>query len=82
MHNISFMSLLLILVAVLVLFGRGKISSLMGELGEGITAFKNGLGAHPNARNADAPRDLPKPLNPQTSLAHETQAQNSDTKNT
>jgi sec-independent protein translocase protein TatA len=28
---------------VLVLFGRGKISSLMGEVGKGITAFKRGV---------------------------------------
>jgi len=28
---------------VLVLFGRGKISSLMGEVGKGITSFKKGL---------------------------------------
>ena len=32
--------LILIAVVVLVLFGRGKISSLMGEVGKGITAFK------------------------------------------
>ena len=25
------------------LFGRGKISSLMGEVGKGITAFKKGV---------------------------------------
>ena len=30
-------------VVVLVLFGRGKISSLMGEVGKGITAFKKGV---------------------------------------
>ena len=30
---------LLIAVVVLVLFGRGKISSLMGEVGKGITSF-------------------------------------------
>jgi sec-independent protein translocase protein TatA len=26
-----------------VLFGRGKISSLMGEVGKGITSFKKGI---------------------------------------
>jgi sec-independent protein translocase protein TatA len=34
---------LLIAVVVLVLFGRGKISSLMGEVGKGITSFKKGI---------------------------------------
>ncbi len=28
---------------VLVLFGKGKVSSLMGEVGKGITAFKKGV---------------------------------------
>jgi sec-independent protein translocase protein TatA len=27
----------------LVLFGRGKISAMMGEMGKGITAFKKGV---------------------------------------
>ena len=34
---------LLIAVVVLVLFGRGKIASLMGEVGKGITSFKKGV---------------------------------------
>ena len=33
----------LLLIAVVVLVGRGKISSLMGEVGKGITAFKKGV---------------------------------------
>lgn len=43
MHTISPMSMLLIAIVILVLFGRGKISSLMGEAGKGITAFRKGL---------------------------------------
>ncbi len=35
--------LLVIGIVVLVLFGRGKVSSLMGEVGKGITAFKKGV---------------------------------------
>ena len=42
-NNIGLPGLLLIAVLVLVLFGRGKISSLMGEVGKGITAFKKGV---------------------------------------
>jgi sec-independent protein translocase protein TatA len=41
--NIGLPGLLLIAVVVLVLFGRGKISALMGEVGKGITAFKKGV---------------------------------------
>ena len=43
LNNIGLPGLLLIAVVVLVLFGRGKISSIMGEVGKGITAFKKGV---------------------------------------
>ena len=43
LNNIGLPGLLLIAVVVLVLFGRGKIASLMGEVGKGITAFKKGV---------------------------------------
>jgi sec-independent protein translocase protein TatA len=41
--NMGPMGLLLIAVVVLVLFGRGKVAGLMGEVGKGITAFKRGV---------------------------------------
>ncbi len=43
LNNIGPAGLLLIAIVVLVLFGRGKIASLMGEVGKGITAFKKGV---------------------------------------
>ncbi len=43
LNNIGLPGILLIAVVVLVLFGRGKISSLMGEVGKGITSFKKGI---------------------------------------
>ena len=43
LNNIGLPGILLIAIVVLVLFGRGKISSLMGEVGKGITAFKKGV---------------------------------------
>jgi len=43
LNNIGLPGLLLIAVVVLVLFGRGKISTMMGEVGKGITAFKKGV---------------------------------------
>lgn len=42
-NNIGPMGLILIAVVVLVLFGRGKVSSLMGEVGKGISSFKKGV---------------------------------------
>lgn len=43
MHTPGPLGLLLIAIVVLVLFGKGKVSSLMGEVGKGITAFKKGM---------------------------------------
>jgi sec-independent protein translocase protein TatA len=43
LNNIGLPGILLIAVVVLVLFGKGKVSSLMGEVGKGITAFKRGV---------------------------------------
>ncbi|MDZ7908785.1 MAG: twin-arginine translocase TatA/TatE family subunit [Gemmobacter sp.] len=43
LNNIGLPGLLLIAVVLLVLFGKGKVSSLMGEVGKGITAFKKGV---------------------------------------
>ena len=56
LNNIGLPGLLLIAIVMLVLFGRGKVSSLMGEVGKGITAFKKGV----NDGNAeiDTPRDV------------------------
>ena len=56
LNNIGLPGLLLIAVVVLVLFGRGKISSLMGEVGKGITSFKKGV-AEGNKEIDDASKD-------------------------
>ncbi len=53
LNNIGPAGLILIAVVVLVLFGRGKIAGLMGEVGKGITAFKNGVKS-PDAEIEDA----------------------------
>lgn len=56
LNNIGLPGILLIAVVVLVLFGRGKISSLMGEVGKGITSFKKGV-ADGNKEIEDATSD-------------------------
>jgi len=59
-NNIGPMGLVLIAVVVLVLFGRGKIANLMGEVGKGITAFKRGVddGKKELEESAQAARDV------------------------
>ncbi len=60
LNNIGLPGLLLIAVVVLVLFGRGKISSLMGEVGKGISSFKKGIaeGKKELEDNAATARDV------------------------
>ena len=61
LNNIGLPGLLLIAVVVLVLFGKGKVSALMGEVGKGITAFKKGVNdgqAEVDAAKAEIARDV------------------------
>ncbi|VAW14069.1 hypothetical protein MNBD_ALPHA12-1856 [hydrothermal vent metagenome] len=39
--------ILIVVVAVLLLFGRGKIAGMMGEVASGIKAFQRGLSEDP-----------------------------------
>lgn len=41
--NIGLPGLLVILLLVVLLFGRGKISQVMGDVAKGINAFKKGM---------------------------------------
>ena len=41
--GISFTQIAIVVVLVVLLFGRGKISSLMGDVAKGIKSFKKGL---------------------------------------
>ena len=41
--GISFTQIAVVAVLVVLLFGRGKISSLMGDVAKGIKSFKKGM---------------------------------------
>ena len=43
MGRLGPLEIIIIAAVVLILFGRGKVSNLMGEVGKGITAFKKGV---------------------------------------
>ncbi len=47
---------LIVLVIVMVLFGRGRISEMMGDFGKGISSFKKGL----NETDDKAPKPSPR----------------------
>ena len=54
LNNIGPLGIILIAVVILIMFGRGKISSLMGEVGKGITSFKKGINEGKNElKNSD-----------------------------
>jgi sec-independent protein translocase protein TatA len=41
--NIGIWQILILALVVLVLFGRGRISEMMGDFGKGISSFKKGM---------------------------------------
>ncbi|AXB77744.1 twin-arginine translocase TatA/TatE family subunit [Novosphingobium sp. P6W] len=43
MGSFSIWHWLIVLVIVLVLFGRGRVSEIMGDFGKGIKSFKDGM---------------------------------------
>jgi sec-independent protein translocase protein TatA len=43
LNNIGPIGLIVILIVVLLLFGRGKIPQLMGDVAKGIKSFKKGM---------------------------------------
>ncbi len=53
---------LLLLVVVVLLFGRGKISELMGDVAKGIKSFKKGMAEDDEDKRAAAA----KPINDDT----------------
>lgn len=43
MGSLSIWHWLIVLVVVLLLFGRGRLSDIMGEFGKGVQSFKKGI---------------------------------------
>ncbi len=55
--GISFWQIAIVVVLVVLLFGRGKISSLMGDVAKGIKSFKKGMSSESNDQSKN---DQPK----------------------
>jgi sec-independent protein translocase protein TatA len=53
--GLSLPHLIILAVVVLVLFGRGRISEMMGDFGKGIKSFKQGMSEEEAARDAAPP---------------------------
>lgn len=67
---------IVVLLVVLVLFGRGRISEIMGDFGKGIKSFKQGLNDEPaSGQAAPPPAQIPAPdANPAPSASETTNA--------
>ena len=53
MGNIGWTGIIIIAVLVVILFGKGKISSIMGDLAKGIKSFKKGMSDDSVSKNDD-----------------------------
>ena len=59
--GLSVWQLLIIAAVILILFGRGKISEVMGDFGKGVSSFKKGM-----ADEDRKPTDNPQIKGPDT----------------
>ena len=53
--SIGFWQIAIVVVLVVLLFGRGKISSLMGDVAKGIKSFKKGMSDNPDQTSTTSP---------------------------
>jgi len=53
MGNIGWTGIIIIAILVVILFGKGKISSIMGDLAKGIKSFKKGMSDEKSSNNED-----------------------------
>ena len=52
--SIGFWQILIVVALLVLLFGRGKISGLMGDVAEGIKSFRKGMAEDPAVENKSA----------------------------
>ena len=69
--SIGIWQLLIIAVIVILLFGRGKISDLMGDVAKGIKSFKKGLAEEEAAINTPPPAQVTQQAAPQPAPAQD-----------
>jgi sec-independent protein translocase protein TatA len=60
--GLSFWHIIIVVIVVVLLFGRGKISDLMGDVAKGIKSFKKGMSDDQASDNKD-PKDKDKDQN-------------------
>jgi sec-independent protein translocase protein TatA len=58
--NIGIWQIVIVAVVLIVLFGRGKISGIMGDVAEGIKSFKKGIKDEEEPSAADKAKSISK----------------------
>ncbi len=58
MGSLSIWHWLIVIVVVMLLFGRGKISDLMGDVAGGIKAFKKGMAEDDTPAKTEPPKSI------------------------
>ena len=61
MMGLSLPHLVILALVVLVLFGRGRISEMMGDFGKGISSFKKGMAEEADRPASPPPAQIPAP---------------------
>ena len=72
MMGLSLPHLLIVAVVVLVLFGRGRISEMMGDFGKGIKSFKQGMNEETDRPAVPPAQIAPPPVQQTATLNGET----------
>ena len=54
MGNIGWSGIIIVAILVVLLFGRGKISSIMGDVAKGIKSFKKGMSSDDTGMSSDS----------------------------
>ncbi|MEL7198970.1 MAG: twin-arginine translocase TatA/TatE family subunit [Pseudomonadota bacterium] len=67
--GLSVWQIAIIAVVILVLFGRGRISEMMGDFGKGISSFKKGMNEDPEEVPASKAQIEAKPADPSASTS-------------
>ena len=57
MGNIGWTGIIIIAILIVILFGKGKISSIMGDLAKGIKSFKKGMSTDEKTDSTENKKD-------------------------
>ena len=72
--------LIIIALVILVLFGRGRISEMMGDFGKGISSFKKGMNEERNSSDSSPQIQAPAPTEAPSATAETSETANTGDK--